>query len=322
LCQGKVVRRNDQVSAAIAGSADPRLQADKSAALRASGTVGVMLVSPRYEGPPIISIAGWPDDQLAPVVRQRRRLARMLADLPEDDWRKASRCDGWTVQDVVAHLVGVNIFWRASVLAGLSGTPTRVLAGFDPATTPALMVAPMRELTPTEVLDQFVVSNDALLAVLADLDNAGWVMLAESPAGHVPIRLIACHALWDCWVHERDIALPLGLTPPTEPDEVGSCVRYAAALSPALAIGTGHTLAGRFAVEATEPQLGCVLDVGESVAVRDDIAPPEVPCLRGGAVALVEALSIRAPLPPSAPSEWRGLLQGLATAFTADLQTS
>jgi uncharacterized protein (TIGR03083 family) len=277
-----------------------------------------MLVSPRYEGPPIISIAGRSDDQLAPLVRQRRRLAAMLADLREDDWRSASRCDGWTVQDVVAHLVGVNVFWRASVLAGLSGTPTRVLAGFDPATTPALMVAPMRELTPTEVLDQFVASNDGFLSVLADLDDSGWVALAESPPGHVPIRLIACHALWDCWVHERDIALPLGLTPPTEPDEVGSCVRYAAALSPALAIGTGHTVAGRFAIEATDPRLCCVLDVGESVAVRDDMAPPGVPCLRGEAVALVEALSIRSPMPPSAPPEWIRLLQGLATAFTAE----
>ncbi len=275
-----------------------------------------MLVSPRYEGPPIISIAGDSDDQLAPVVRQRRRLAEMLADLREDDWRAATRCDGWTVQDVVAHLVGVNAFWRASVLAGLAGTPTRMLARFDPATTPALMVAPMRELRTTEVLDQFVASNDGFLAVLADLDDAGWAMPAESPAGHVPIRLIAFHALWDCWVHERDIALPLGVTPPAEPDEVGSCVRYAAALSPALAIGTGHTVAGHFAVEATDPRLCCVLDVGESVGVRDGIAPPEVPCLRGDAVALVEALSIRRRMPPSAPSEWRALLDGLATAFT------
>ncbi len=197
-----------------------------------------------------------------------------------------------------------------------------MLAGFDPATTPALMVAPMRELSTTEVLDQFVASNDAFLAVLADLDDAGWGMLAESPAGHVPIRLIGFHALWDSWIHERDIALPLGVALPTEPDEVGSCVRYAAALSPALAMGTGHTIAGRFAVEATDPRLCCVLDVGESVAVSDGTAPSEVPCLRGDGVELVEALSIRRPLPASAPSAWRGLLQGLATAFDAELQTS
>jgi uncharacterized protein (TIGR03083 family) len=287
-----------------------------------SGTVGPMRVSPRYDGPPIISIEGQPDDQLAPVVRQRRRLEAMLVDLDDDDWSAASRCDGWTVQDVVAHLVGVNVFWDASVRAGLGGTPTRVLAGFDPATTPALMVAAVRELAPGEILAQFVTSNDKFLDVLAELDDSGWATLAESPAGHVPIRLVAHHALWDCWIHERDIALPLGLTPPAEPDEVGSCLRYAAAVSPALAIGAGHTLAGRFAVEATDPTMCCLLSVGESVAVRDGFAPPEVPCLRGDAVTLVEALSIRTPMPPSAPPEWLGLLEGLVTAFTAEAQTS
>jgi uncharacterized protein (TIGR03083 family) len=246
----------------------------------------------------------------------------MLVDLSDGDWSSPSRCDGWTVQDVVAHIVGVNDFWHASVRAGLAGAPTRVLTGFDPATTPALMVAPMRELAPGEVLDRFVASNDAFLDVVGELDDRGWATLAESPAGHVSIRLVAHHALWDCWIHERDIAFPLGSAPPTEPDEVGSCLRYAAALSPALAINSGRTFAEVLAVEADDPRSRFVLDVGESVAVRDDLAPREAPCLRGDAVTLVEALSIRAPLPAAAPSEWRQLLAGLATAFNAELQTS
>jgi len=29
-----------------------------------------------------------------------------IADLSDDDWRRATDCDGWTVRDVVAHLVG------------------------------------------------------------------------------------------------------------------------------------------------------------------------------------------------------------------------
>jgi uncharacterized protein (TIGR03083 family) len=279
------------------------------------------LIRPRYDGPPLISIAGEPGDQLAPVTRQRRRFETMLESLSESDWSSPTRCESWTVQDVVAHLVGVNAFWHASVRAGLAGTPTRVLAGFDPATTPDLMVAPMRELAPKEILAQFVSSNDAFLGVLAELDQSGWETVAESPPGHVPIRLLAAHALWDSWIHERDIAIPLGLTPPVEPDEVASCLRYAAALSPAFLISAGHTLAGRFAVEATDPSVCCVLDVGESVSVRDDKAPPEAPCLRGHAVTLVEALSIRAPLSPASQPEWLALLQGLATAFTADAKT-
>jgi uncharacterized protein (TIGR03083 family) len=275
-----------------------------------------MLVSPRYEGPPIMSIAGEPGDQLEPVVRQRRRFESMLQGLGVDDWCSASRCEGWTVQDVVAHIVGVNAFWQASVRAGLAGSPTRVLVGFDPVETPALMVAPMRELSPGEVLEQFVASNDAFLDVIGGLSDAGWAALAEAPPGHLPIRLVVQHALWDCWVHERDVALPLGLIPPSEPDEVGSALRYVGALGPAFAVQSGGPRQGVYALEATDPTVHMVLDVGESVVARDDVAPTGAPCLRGDAVALVEALSLRVPLPPSAPRGWRQSLEVLATVFS------
>ena len=49
--------------------------------------------------------------------------------------------------------------------------------------------------------------------------------------------------------------------------------------------------------------------------MHDGAIPSGAPCLRGDAVELVEALSIRAPLPDSAPPEWHELLVGLATAF-------
>jgi uncharacterized protein (TIGR03083 family) len=275
-----------------------------------------MMVLPRYEGPPLISIDGVPNDQLAPVSRQRRRLEAMLAELSSEDWGGPSRCEDWTVQDVVAHIVGVNAFWHASLLAGLDGTPTRVLVGFDPKTTPALMVAGMRNLSPGEVLDQFVVSNDALLDVMGQIDDDGWGALAEAPPGHLPIRVVAHHALWDCWVHERDIALPLGLTVTTEPDEVGSSLRYVCALSAVLAIAYGDHVTGVLAARVTEPDLNFVLEAGECVTVRDEMPPPEAPCLRGEGALLVDALSLRSPLPASIPIEWREVLGGLATAFT------
>jgi hypothetical protein len=142
-------------------------------------------------------------------------------------------------------------------------------------------------------------------------------MLGESPAGHLPIRLVTHHALWDCWVHERDIALPLGLHAAVQPDEVRSCLRFAAALSPAFAISLGRADVGAFAVEATDPELGFWVEVGESVVVREGHAPRDAACLRGRAAELVEALSLRAELPTSAPTEWRQLLRGLATVFDA-----
>jgi len=162
-----------------------------------------MRVTPRYDGPALLEIAGTSDDQLVPVTRQRRRFERMLADLSVDEWGARTRCDGWTVQDVASHLVGVNAFWEMSITAGLAGAPTRVLTNFDPASTPTLLIEPMRALPPAEVLAQLVASHDSLLGIIADLDDAGWTTTAETPAGYVPIRLLAFHALWDCWIHER-----------------------------------------------------------------------------------------------------------------------
>jgi hypothetical protein len=46
-------------------------------------------------------------------------------------------------------------------------------------------------------------------------------------------------------------------------------------------------------------------------------APVDAPCLRGSAVDLIEALSVRMPLPADAPAEWHRLLNGLATVFDA-----
>lgn len=285
-----------------------------------------MKLAPRYDRPAVLAIddtVDTVDSQLVPVTRQRRRFQSMLARLTEEQWSHASRCDGWTARDVVVHLVTVNEFWTMSVAAGTAGEPTRVLAGFDPASTPALLVDTMHALSPSEVLDRFVTTNEAFLDTLARLAAEEWSMPAESPPGHVPIRLLAQHALWDSWVHERDVALPLGNAPAIEPDEVASCLRYVAALSPALAfaVGAGGSGGGRrgdvLAVEATDPAVRFVLDVGESVTLRDAPLELDVPCLRGDAAEMTEALSLRRPMDPDAPPEWTEILGGMEAAFDA-----
>jgi uncharacterized protein (TIGR03083 family) len=279
-----------------------------------------MKLSPRYDGPTILSFDGPPDDQLVPLTRQRRRMEALLADLTARQWAVDSRCAGWTTQDVVSHLVGVNEFWAASVRAGLEGVPTRMLASFDPVAHPPLMVDAMRTLSPREVLDQFVASNDAFVESVSSLDAHGWSTLAESPAGHVSIRLLAHHALWDAWIHERDIAVPLGRTAAEERDEVRSCLRYSAALGPALALTGTASFAGEFVVSSNGPDLTFTVEVTDFVVVHDGPPRNHAPCLRGAAVNLIEALSLRAPLPADVPAEWFGLVNGLAKVFDTDLK--
>lgn len=279
-----------------------------------------MKLSPRYDVE-VLTIEGRPDDQGETVRRQRRRMESLLAGLTDEQWRSPSRCAGWTVQDVIAHLVGVNAFWETSVSAGLSGAPTQMLANFDPAAHPPLLIESMRTLAPRETYEQFVASNDGFLGVLAALDDDEWSTAAESPAGRVSIRLLAFHALWDSWVHERDIAIPLGLPVAEEPDEIASCLRYAAAAGPVLMLDD-DSFAGDFGVVADNPRVAFTLTVDDAVAIRNGPADDSIPCLRGGAVDLVEALSIRAALPRDAPAEWEQLVKRLATVFDTDLETT
>jgi uncharacterized protein (TIGR03083 family) len=275
-----------------------------------------MRLEPRYDTNPILSIDGPIDAQREPVIRQRRRLGELLQTLSDEQWRHPSRCEGWSVQDVVNHLIGTNSFWAASIGAGLEGNPTKILASFDPQATPALMVDGMRALAPAETLQQFLTTDEQLLDAFEGLDADGWAAIAESPPGHVPIALLAQHALWDGLIHERDIALPLRMTPVEEPDEIAVCLRYVAALGPAFAASTSGKK-GALVIDATEPDLHVVVEVGDAVTVHGGSTPESAVRLEGRAIDLLEALSIRQPLDVDIPDEDAWLLTGLAVVFDA-----
>jgi len=278
-----------------------------------------MLLTPRYDEPSFFQFDLPLGDPVVPLVRQRRRLASLLGELDDEQWASASRCEGWSVQDVIAHVISVNQFWAFSIGAALGGEPTRFLTSFDPVTTTVELVDAVRSQSTSETLDRFVETNDAIADAIADLDDDGWSTLAEAPPGHIPLRAVALHALWDAWIHERDIVLPLGMTPVEEPDEIAGCLGYVAALSPAFAVAAGSTRRGAIAVDATDPDVRFVVDVGESVVVRSGKAPAAALHVTGPAVELVEALSFRGSLPCPVADEHRWLLSGLAGVFEQEM---
>ncbi len=274
-----------------------------------------MRLTPRYDDPSFVRLDLPLGDPAAPLLRQRRRLASLLATLEPEQWAATSRCEGWSVQDVAAHLVSTNQFWAVSIGAALGGAPTRLLATFDPVATPPELVEAVRSQSPAEVLDGFVATTEALADVIAGVDAAGWSRTGEAPPGHLTLRCVAWHAAWDSWIHERDIALPLGLPPVEEPDEVTGCLAYAAALSPAFAVAAGSAREGTIAVEATNPDTRFVVEVGGSVVVRGGETDADALHLSGAAVELLEGLSFRQALPCPVDERHRWLLSGLATVF-------
>lgn len=276
-----------------------------------------MRLTPRYEGPTILTLAG-EDDVGRLFVRQRRRLEAILASLSDDDWRAPTRCENWSVQDVGTHLAGVNGFFHSAIAAGLAGTPTRVLEGFDPKATPAAMVDAVSAIAPADTLAELVQSDDALCELVAGLDDQQWSTIGEGPPGLVPIRLLVHHALWDSWTHERDVGLPLGLAVAEEPEEVLACLRYVAGFGPAVALALGKAKPAVMVLETTDPD-GCVaVEVTDRVVVHDQPPADAAVVLRGSAVNLVEALSARASLTGSVAADHRWLVDTLAMVFEAE----
>src|SRR5687767_13814200 len=113
-------------------------------------------------------------DPATPLLRQRERLAALLAELDAEQWAAPSRCDGWSNQDVIAHLVTTNQFWTFSIGAGLQGEPTSFLATFDPVASPAEMVAAVRSTPTSDTLAQFTETNAALAATIGAVGADGW----------------------------------------------------------------------------------------------------------------------------------------------------
>ena len=273
-----------------------------------------MLLSPRYDGDPLLTVEVR-DPGPHPLLQQRERLGAQLQGLTDDEWHAPSRCEAWTAQDVITHLNTTNGFWGLSIRQALAGEPTRFLATFDPVASPAQMVEGSAKVSPEQTLTEYLDGVADLFALVDGLDSSDWDRVGEAPPGHVPLWLLADHALWDCWVHERDVLLPLGRSTVEDDAEVLTCLRYAAGLGRAFVLQTGGATRGAAEVVVTGPDTRFVVEAGvDQVRVHDGPAPDGARSAELPAVVLLEMLSMRdvaEPVPETV--EW--LTAGLATVF-------
>ena len=200
----------------------------------------------------------------------------------------------------------------------LNASVTRILGERAPGLTAQMMddlfFGAQPGIPPYEVApgDQ----NEERTAAIGEVFQ--WAMTAEGPPGHLPVHGIIRHALWDAWIHERDVTVPLDLDQEQHADELAACLEYAVGLGPGL-VATGqtsdHGRTGALAVVAPDPAVDLLVELGESVVVSHRPAPPGVPVLRGRAIDLIEGLSLRAPLDHDLADEHLWMISALAVAF-------
>ena len=187
-------------------------------------------------------------------VEQCDELRAIAGELDESEWAKPSRCEGWTLSDVVLHLAQTNDLALASAegrfwdVAGEFSTKTGIApSSVDDAAE--LQVQAERGPTGAEIFDRWSTSADRLAATLLATDPRArlqWV------ASDLSARTLATTRLSETWIHTGDVAEGLGVTPDAAP-RLRHIARLAWRTIPYAFSQAGAELAGPVAFDLVGP---------------------------------------------------------------------
>jgi uncharacterized protein (TIGR03083 family) len=187
----------------------------------------------------VVIANGLPDmrKNIWPLVHaERSALVDDLADLDDAQWQQASLCEGWSVHDVVAHLVDVAMSTRLGFMADM------IRAGFDFDRQNARGIERARGSTPKQTLARLRSAASRRSVPLAPLDTR----LTEEV------------------VHGEDIRRPLGISHSYAPEAVVRSLRQQARTS--VAFGGARELVTKLRLTATDADF----TIGEGPEVKGD----------------------------------------------------
>jgi uncharacterized protein (TIGR03083 family) len=225
---------------------------------------------------------------------ERARQLAVVRGVPVDRWAQPSRCTGWTVHDVVRHVVQMNELQLDTIEAARAGWRAERLRGFDPKTTPQAWLGQVPPVEPAPTLADYERTTNALTEAVAALEGSDVVM--DSPTGRQPWPRVVLHGLFDALVHERDVTEPLGCSAPAAPGQL-PVLAYALLLAARVACVFDHEFAVTLDPGAQAVRVGvrgAAVEVAPA-ADRDDAVP--VDPLR-----LLDALAGRGPLRDALPA--------------------
>lgn len=249
-----------------------------------------------------------PRATLTAIAGQRRRFADAVATLDDAELSEPSRCEGWTVCDLLRHGV-----WADGAMRSIWSGDRSLAEGFDPRRTPDEFVRSARALPGREVLRRYLASTEAMVAELESATEDRFAEPSLSPLGDVPWWLSAVHLGWDTSVHERDALLPLGRSVEAGGEEEAPVLAYALVLA---AVFAGpDPLAVRVGPVRLRRESGPV-EVWLAARGATDKGVTE---LVGDPAGVVDALSGRAPIFErlSGPTAVVERLGGMARYFTS-----
>jgi uncharacterized protein (TIGR03083 family) len=139
------------------------------------------------------------------LVDEWASIDKLVADMPAAQWSTPTSLPGWSVQDIVAHMVGTEL----------------ALTGERPPDDPSVHELPhvhndigamnerwirhLRTDSPADVLRRFREITATRAEALASMSEEDFFAPSWTPAGHDTYARFMRIRVFDCWMHEQDI---------------------------------------------------------------------------------------------------------------------
>lgn len=150
-----------------------------------------------------------PTDTIDKLAECFAAISDLGAQLTEDDWKRPTDLPGWTVQDNLSHLVGIE-----RIMEGLPGThhaaPASEHVKNPIGAANENEIDSRRHLSGTEVLAEWNDIAHRRLATLRAADADYFAAPAMTPTGPGTLADFLHIRVLDCWVHEQDMRRAVG----------------------------------------------------------------------------------------------------------------
>jgi uncharacterized protein (TIGR03083 family) len=150
-----------------------------------------------------------PEQRVSILQSETRKLKDFLDTLAPEHWQRASRCDQWTVADVIAHLTAMDQDCTARIVRALHGDaappPQAPPVAGQAAAAIAHHAIAVRQQLGNDLLSTLSAAQRALHETLATIGPADWDQPCYAPQGNVPIGWLVDALLSELIIHGWDI---------------------------------------------------------------------------------------------------------------------
>ena len=152
-------------------------------------------------------LAADPDALMSVLTSHHDRVLETWRALMDDEWNRPSRNAQWSVHDTARH---VSDAVELGAAVGPGSNDLDALQDFDPRSTPLDWLEASVGESPADTCARYEAATsrfrDAVHSRLASGDDAR----ATTVYGEAHWTMNVVHILWDSWIHERDVLVPLG----------------------------------------------------------------------------------------------------------------